>query len=86
MIAYHGPKLPMYPNTKKTRMDTVVMAKQYHRCYYQRRNICRLCVKHMRQIGKVILSVCALLSFLHHGKNCTAVCSVNSNTTASLSW
>ena len=85
VIAYHGPKLPMYPNTEKTRMDTVVMAKQYHRCYYQRRNIFRLCVKHMRHIGRVILSVCALLSCLH-GKNCNAVCSVQSNTTASLSW
>ena len=86
VIAYHVSKLTMYPNTEKTRMDTVVMAKQYHRCYYQRRNIFRLCVKHMRHIGRVILSVCALLSFLQHVKNCNAVCSVKSNTTASLSW
>ena len=86
MSAYHGPKLPIYPNTEKTRMDTVLMARQYHRCYYQRRNIFRLCVEHMRHIGRVILSVCALLSFLQHVKKCNAVCCVKSNTTASLSW
>ena len=86
MIAYHGPKLPMYPKTEKSRMDTDLMARQYHRCYYQCRNIFRLYVEHMRQIGRVILSVCALLSFLQHGKKCNAVCCVNSNATASLSW
>ena len=86
MIAYHGPKLPMYPNTETTRMDTDLMARQYHRCYYQCRNIFRLCVEDMRHIGRVILNVCALLSFLQHVKKCNAVCSVKSNTTASLSW
>ena len=40
----------------------------------------------MRQIGRVILRVCALLSFLQHVKKCNAVCSVKSNTTASLRW
>ena len=67
-------------------MDTDLMARQYHRCYYQRRNIFRLCVEHMRHIGRVILSVCALLSFLQLVKKCNAVCSVKSNTTAILSW
>ena len=86
MIAYHGPKLPMYPNTETTRMDTDLMARQYHRCYYQCRNIFRLCDEDMRHIGRVILNVCALLSFLQHVKKCNAVCSVTSNTTASLSW
>ena len=84
--SYHGSKLPMYPNTEKTRMDTVLMARQYHRCHYQRRNIFRLGVEHMRHIGRVILSICALLSCLQHVKKCNAVCCVKSNTTASLSW
>ena len=76
----------MYPNTEKTRMDTDLPARQYHRCYYQRKNIVRLCVEHMRHIGRVILSVCALLSFLQHVKTYYAVCSIKSTTTASLSW
>ena len=63
VITYNGPKLPNYANTEKIRMNTDMVRKQYHKCYFDCRNILRLSCGRIEYVFRVILSACTHWSF-----------------------
>ena len=63
IITYSGHKLPKYPKAEKTRMNTDMVVKQYHKCYFHCRDILRLCCGLIDHISRDLLSVCTQWSF-----------------------